>query len=448
MARPVEPVKPMKKDGFWHFIRRVPSEFAAFDRRKRVARSTRVRITDDPRGVTAQAVVDRMIRDLEEFWAAKREGLDVEPPHYLEEAIAVAKTFGVPYMPAVELFEAGIEAIAQRVALLSSPENAGKEIVFRGLLGGAKLPPKKEDRLKISDMVATVETIRAVDLKKKSPGQLKKWRDAKNLALGKFKTVVKTDKALNQITRNDVINFREQLQERILDEQITAHTGNKYLKQVGGMYNTIRRHYLIDIVNHFEGMLFPDDECQQREAVPVEYVQKTLLQDGLFDDINPEARGVIYLTVETGLRTSEACNLLPENILLKGDIPHIRVLPKNRVLKTKESAREIPLVGCALMAMQANPGGFPRYIDKEASLSALLNKAFAARKLFQSDRQKVYSLRHTFKDRLIHLPEAKDSLTDALMGHADDGQPYGEGYTLAFKHAVLAKIAFTPPSRV
>ncbi|MFA5958035.1 hypothetical protein [Hyphomicrobium sp.] len=283
-----------------------------------------------------------MMRDLEEFWRAKREGHDVHPPHYLEEAIAVAKTFGVPYIPAVELSEAGIEAIAQRIALLSSPENAGNEIVFRGLLGGAKLPPKKEDRLKISDMVATVETIRAVDLKKKSLGQLKKWRDAKNLALGKFRAVVKADKALHQITRNDVINFREQLQERILDEQITNHTGNKYLKQVGGMYNTIRRHYLMDIVNHFEGMLFPDDECQQREAFPVEYVQHTLLQDGLFDDINPEARGVIYPMVETGLRTSEACNLLPENILLKGDIPHVRIAPKNRVLKTKESAREIP----------------------------------------------------------------------------------------------------------
>jgi integrase len=70
--------------------------------------------------------------------------------------------------------------------------------------------------------------------------------------------------------------------------------------------------------------------------------------------------------VETGLRTSEACNLLPENILLKGGIPHVRIAPKNRVLRTKESAREIPLVGCALMAMQADPGGFPRYIDKEA----------------------------------------------------------------------------------
>lgn len=46
----------------------------------------------------------------------------------------------------------------------------------------------------------------------------------------RLKAVVKADKVLRQITRNDVINFREQLQERILDQQITAHTGNKYLK--------------------------------------------------------------------------------------------------------------------------------------------------------------------------------------------------------------------------
>lgn len=322
------------------------------------------------------------------------------------------------------------------------------ELAFRGLLGGAEVAPKKENDILISQMTATVEKMEKVDLSKKSAGQLIKWRGGKDLAIRQFLAVCRSDKAIAEITRNDVVNFREQLQERILDKQITPHTANKYLKQVGGMYNKIRRHYLLEVANHFEGMLFPENDPEKRDAFDPVFVQDRILQDGLFDDLNPQARGVIYLMTETGLRTSEACNLLPENIVLDVEIPFVRIEPKNRTLKTKESSREIPLVGCALMAMKANPHGFPRYFDKEASLSALLNKAFAARKLFANDKQKVYSLRHTFKDRLRHVPGVFDEIINKMMGHACEEPDYGRGYTLSFKKDLLEKMAFMPPSRV
>jgi len=42
----------------------------------------------------------------------------------------------------------------------------------------------------------------------------------------------------------------------------------------------------------------------------------------------------------------------------------------------------------------------PGYIDKQDSLSALINKVFHARKLINEKNPSLYSLRHTFKDRL------------------------------------------------
>jgi len=61
-----------------------------------VAGSNWAQCITDPRGVTAQAIVNRMMRDLEAFWAARREVHAVDPPHYLEEAIAVAKRSASP----------------------------------------------------------------------------------------------------------------------------------------------------------------------------------------------------------------------------------------------------------------------------------------------------------------------------------------------------------------
>jgi hypothetical protein len=57
----------------------------------------------------------------------------------------------------------------------------------------------------------------------------------------------------------------------------------------------------------------------------------------------------------------------------------------------------------------------------------------------------LYSLRHSFKDRLI-AAEAEDSLIDNLMGHKRPGPKYGLGAELDLKLRFLQRIAFKPPT--
>jgi integrase len=57
----------------------------------------------------------------------------------------------------------------------------------------------------------------------------------------------------------------------------------------------------------------------------------------------------------------------------------------------------------------------------------------------------VYSLRHSFKDRLI-AAEAPDSLIDNLMGHKTYKPKYGLGHGLDLKLKYLQRIAFRPPA--
>ena len=56
----------------------------------------------------------------------------------------------------------------------------------------------------------------------------------------------------------------------------------------------------------------------------------------------------------------------------------------------------------------------------------------------------LYSLRHSFKDRLIGA-EAPDSLIDSLMGHRTGKPKYGKGPSLELKLKYLQRIAFKPP---
>jgi hypothetical protein len=57
----------------------------------------------------------------------------------------------------------------------------------------------------------------------------------------------------------------------------------------------------------------------------------------------------------------------------------------------------------------------------------------------------VYSLRHSFKNRLVAV-EAPDSLIDSLMGHKTYKPKYGKGPSLELKLKYLQQIAFKAPT--
>jgi hypothetical protein len=71
-----------------------------------------------------------------------------------------------------------------------------------------------------------------------------------------------------------------------------------------------------------------------------------------------------------------------------------------RALKTKHSKRIIPLVGVSLEAFGAFPNGFPRYADNP-TLSATINKYLRENGLLETAEHFLYSLRHSFEDRML-----------------------------------------------
>ena len=177
-------------------------------------------------------------------------------------------------------------------------------------------------------------------------------------------------------------------------------------------------------------------------------MRERILAPGIFKGLNREASLLCYTLIETGCRPSELANLLPENIRLDADIPHIRIRSTHaRQLKSKDSERDIPLVGVALEAMKQAPDGFPRFKDRGYLLSSSLTKAFKVRGLLPSTQHRIYSFRHSFEKRMLEAG-IDYGLRCTLMGHRNPRPEYGDGGSLKYRRDEMLKIAHPVPDDI
>lgn len=225
---------------------------------------------------------------------------------------------------------------------------------------------------------------------------------------------------------------------------LSVGAANKEFGHISGILKTVENTYQLGVVDIFTKLNIKGKKAGQRKAFSASHVQDVMLSTGALDDLNSQARCILYVMAETGLRLSEACNLLPETVHLDTPFPYVEILPIHRELKTLPSERQIPLLGVAL---QAHPSGFPRYRDKGDSLSATINKFWRSKKMLVEPKQTAYSLRYTFEDRLTAV-EAPEKVVAMLMGHKWDRPKYGDGPSLSQQLRWIEKISFKPPKRV
>jgi len=278
-----------------------------------------------------------------------------------------------------------------------------------------------------------------------SPDQLRIWRNGRIRAVARFVKVV-GDKPVADLTHADAIEYSEWWRARVVDDKVEAKTANKDIGQLGRMLKDMSIRRRLNLPDIFKGLHLRGETDKSRLPYEPTFIKSRFLA-GALDGLNEEARFVLYVMIETGLRLSEIVNLQENTIILDAAIPHVRVMPDGRRLKTDDSEREIPLTGVALKALTLKPHGFPKYRDKGSSLSATVNKYLLENGLRPTPDHSAYSLRHSFKDRLVAV-EAPDSLIDSLMGHKTYKPKYGKGPSLELKLKFLELIAFPSPDRL
>lgn len=422
------------ESGVYFYVRRVPKRVAHLDRRKVVRTSLHTSSENEATILAAQTD-----RDLEAYWAALILGQSPEDSRKrYEAAISVTKSLGFVYRSAADIMRMGLGEVLPRLS--AAEKHIDQPLVVEALTGTV---PEVEVRL--SNLVDTYLEQHKVALAWKSKAQAKKHESQRRGSV-KVAIAVIGDKPLKDISKTDALLYRQHWIDRVAAGEVTKEAANRSMSDIKGMISILDDIYRQDWALAWADIRIKGKkqtkEKRKRPPYDLTFVQDHLLAPGALDRMNEDARLILYSMVETGMGPSEVCNLRDVDIVLDHKIPHVRVAERDdREQKTVYRIREIPLVGVSLWAMKQRPGGFPRYLDRGASLSNAINKFLRDNGLQPTERHSAYSLRHTFQDRLT-AAGANDRLQVDLMGH-DLGRPdYGAGASLEQKLDILERIKF------
>jgi integrase len=252
------------------------------------------------------------------------------------------------------------------------------------------------------------------------------------------------NRPLDEYASSDAAAYRDYL----LKKGLTTNSVKRNFSTIRSIINLCIQEHGLDCKNAFSRVYLPDlEDSKKRKPIPIVNIRQIQKDCRQADD---EARWLVALISDTGMRLSEAAGLHIDDIKLDEEVPHIDLKPHTwRSLKTKGSQRQIPLVGASLWAAQriketntASPYAFPRYTSAKGtngnSASAAINKWLKPR---VPEGCVIHSFRHSLRDRLRSV-QCPSDMIDQIGGWATAGveQAYGEGYSLEKKWEWLKRI--------
>jgi integrase len=431
-------ITPIKRHGMWYLRCRVPERYTAFDPRNIIRVSTHIRVADDPLAIRAAPIATQLYRDLEEEWRAKASGQTPNARQRYDDAVLNARGLGLTYLPTPELLTKSVEEVVRRVEKLIERRYGDAPAAVSAALGGEDRPV-----IMVSQLFTEYEALQTAALAQMSPDQVRKWGNQRKRAVENLKDALGDGAIpLVELTKAHGKKFRQYWQDRIVDEELDIGTANKSIGNISKMLRVVSNANGLEVPAILSGLRIEGGITGKRPPFEISFIQERILAPGAMDELNEEARRVVYVMVESGLRPSEIVNLTESTIHLGHNVPHVEIIPEGRVLKTRESWRKMPLVGVALEAMRLQPKGFPRYFDAGSSLSALVNQYFENHGLKPTEKHTLYSLRHSFEDRLDSLKVMPDKIQAYLMGHKYSRPKYGGEPPLENLQEWLNKIAF------
>lgn len=418
--------------GTLYLYKRVPKRFASVEPRKFVWISLH---TDSPSVAKTKeaATWEQMIA----AWEAKLAGDSTDAEQRFQAARELAEARGFRYMRADQAAKLPVQELRDRFKAMRGfkdhPENPDM-LEATALLGGAQTPA-----ITISKALELYWTLAKDKTLGKSEDQLRRWKNPRVKAITNLIGVI-GDKAIHDITGDDMLDFRNWWMERLEEEELSPGSANKDLIHLGDVLKTVNRMKRLGLVLPLTDLAFKEGEGKKRPPFSAKWIKEKLLAPGALNRLNPEARAILLVMVNTGCRPSELAALTAKTIRLDHNVPHISIEPEGRQIKSKHARRTVPLLGVSLEAMRAFPEGFPRYRESSASLSATVNKFLRENGLMESDEHTLYSLRHAFEDRML-AAGIDDRIRRDLFGHRLSRERYGDGASLEQQQALLQATA-------
>lgn len=425
----IAPRKGSKK-GTLYMIRRVPKRYEPVEPERRLLW---INLNTDSMSA-AKAKAEIVWQGMVESWEAKLAGDTDDAEQRLDAAKRLAASRSLRFLKAEDVARLPLREIVDRAKMAEGREGKPDRVEARAVLGGAEEP-----KITVSKALDEYWTLSREQTLGKSPDQLRRWRNPRMKAVKNLIDVI-GDKALDEITGGDTLDFRAWWLDRIENEGVNPQTANKDLIHLGGVLKLVNRMKRLGLVLPLSDLSFKKGEKVRREPFSRAWIEEKILAPGALDGLNLEARTILKVMINTGARPSEIANLRPDHVQLDANIPHISIEPtKERHLKTENARRKIPLLGASLEAMRACPKGFPRYVDKPG-LSATVNKYMRANGLMETPAHTLYGLRHSFEDRML-AADIDERIRRDILGHALRRERYGKGGELEHVQRLLQPVA-------
>lgn len=398
--------------------RRVPKRYASVEPRKFVWCSLKT----DSQSVAKQKA-DAVWGQMIDAWEAKLAGDTSDAEQRFAAARDLAAARGFRYLRADQVAQLPTEELLERIQAVSGPDDAPDLVDAAAVLGGAAEP--------------AITVTRALELYwdfsrdkviGKSKDQLRRWKNPRIKAIKNFVDVI-GDKAISDISGDDMLDFRAWWLERLEIEGLTPNSANKDLIHFGDVLKTVNKMKRLNLVLPLTDLSFKEGEAKQRPPFSDYWIRNKILAPGALDGLNKEARCILLAMINTGARPSELSALTTDQIKLNTNVPHISIEPVGRQLKSANARRLIPLCGVSLEAMRECPGGFARYRSSPARLSGAVNAFLRENGLLETPEHTLYGLRHSFEDRQL-ASGVDERIRRDLMGHALNRQRYGNGASL------------------
>lgn len=411
-----------------HMRRRVPLRYRSVEPREFVSVSLK---TEDRTEASskARAAWDRLCAG----WEAMLVGDTAQAEAFYEAARNLCAARGLKYLAPAKVAELPIGEIIARVETIRVQDGKPNRLDAAAVLGSAPPP------ITVSRALDLYWGMARENIRDKSRDQIRRWENPRKKAVANFIHVV-GDKPLAKITADDMLTFLTWWEDRIDEEGLSPGSVNKDMSHIGTVLKTVNMKKRLNLDLPLSGFKLRDGKKNTRPPFSDDWIKTQIIANPAIMRMNAEARGILLALVNTGCRPSEVSSLGPHQIRLDVDVPHISIEPNGRELKTDASERLIPLTGISLEAMKGHPNGFPRYFDKPG-LSATLNNFLRDNKMMETTGHTVYSLRHSFEDRML-AAGVDERIRRDLMGHSLGGrQRYGAGGSLKQMQDILQAIA-------
>lgn len=369
-----------------------------------------------------------------EGWEAQLAGDTRDAERRFAAAQELAAIRGMRYLSANRVADLPTEELLRRVEQVARQSDTARPIEAEAMLGGAKEPP-----ITVSRALELYWTLAADRTRGKSEDQLRRWKNPRIKAVKNFIDVV-GDKEISEISGDDMLDFRGWWLERIEENDLTPNSANKDLIHLGDVLKTINKMKRLGLVLPLSDLSFKEGEKKTRPPFSEKWIRDHLLKPGALDGLNTDARCILLGMVNTGYRPSEGAALTGSTIHLDSNVPHISIEPDGRQLKSQYARRVIPLTGVSLEAFRECPTGFERYRTNSASLSATVNKFLRGNGLLETPGHSLYSLRHSFEDRML-AAGIDDRIRRDLFGHRLDRERYGKGASLEHLQELVQRLA-------